>query len=35
LPENQYWGVRFSDFDSNKESNKQGEFLFNYRDGLN
>jgi len=35
LLENQYWGVCFSDFDSNKESNKQGEFLFNYRDGLN
>jgi len=35
LPENQYWGVHFLDVDSNKESNKQGEFLFNYRDGLN
>ena len=29
LPENNYWGVCFSD------SNKQHEFLFNCRDGLN
>jgi hypothetical protein len=34
LPENQYWGVRFSDFDGSKESNKQGESLFSCRDGL-
>ena len=33
LPENNYWGVCFSDFD--EESNKQHEFLFNCRDGLN
>ena len=34
LPENQYyWGVRSSDFD--EESNKQGKFLFNCKDGLN
>jgi len=33
LPENHYWGVRSSDFD--KKSNKQREFLFNCRDGLN
>ena len=33
LPENQYWGVHSSDFD--EESNKQGELMFNCRDGLN
>ena len=34
LPENQYWGVHFSDFDGSKESNKQGAFLFSCRDGF-
>ena len=33
LPENNYWGVCFSDFD--EESNEQCEFLFNCRDSLN
>jgi hypothetical protein len=34
LPENQYWGVRLSDFDGSEESDKEGEFLFSCRDGL-
>ena len=34
LPENQHWGVRLSDFDGSRESEKQGEFLFSCRDGL-